>query len=145
MNTTLNSVAGFLQLVWQQPEVKFLLAFIMLNVVVAIAATLKTGEFQLQKMGEFLVRKVVPYVLVYGALKAAVGLLTPDEQAETGISQLLLTSVRSAIVLSLTGDMLPNLFNLLGLPLPKPLAKILSESTVPTKAGDLQTSASGGG
>jgi hypothetical protein len=56
-----------------------------------------------------------------------------------------LTSVRSAIVLSLTGDMLPNLFNLLGLPLPKPLAKILSESTVPTKAGDLQTSASGGG
>lgn len=129
MSNTLNNVVGFLELVWQQPEVKFLVVFIMLNVVVAVAASLKTGEFQLQKMGEFLVRKIAPYVLVYGALKAAIGMLTPDQQAETGISQVLLTSVWSAIVLSLTGDMLPNLFKLLGLSLPKPLAKILPGST----------------
>jgi hypothetical protein len=79
-------------------------------------------------MGEFRVRKIAPYVLVYGALKAAIDLLTPDQQAETGVSQLLLTSVWGAIVLSLTGDMLPNLFTLLGLPLPKPLAKVLPGS-----------------
>lgn len=129
MSNTLNSVAGFLELVWQQPEVKFLLAFIMLNVVVALAATLKTGEFQLQKIGEFLVRKIAPYVLVYGALKAAIGMLTPDQQAATGISQVFLTAVWGAIVLSLTGDMLPNLFTLLGLTLPGPLAKVLPSRT----------------
>ena len=66
----LNQVSGALAWVWGFWQVKFLLAHIALNVVAAIAAGIYTKTFLLGKLGEFLYRKVVPSVLLFGAFAA---------------------------------------------------------------------------
>ena len=66
----LNQVLGALAWVWGFWQVKFLLAHIALKVVAAIAAGIYTKTFLLGKLGEFLYRKVVPSVLLFGAFAA---------------------------------------------------------------------------
>lgn len=63
-------ILGFLAMVWGYWEVKFILAHIGLNVVAAGAASIYTGEFLLGKLGEFLYKKVLPYLLLFGAFAA---------------------------------------------------------------------------
>jgi hypothetical protein len=49
------------------PEIRWLLAHIAVNVIVALAVSIYTAEFCLGKTGEFLYRKVLPYTLIYAA------------------------------------------------------------------------------
>ena len=66
----LNQVIALGEWVWSFWQVKFLLAHIALNVVAAVAAGIYTKTFLLGKLGEFLYRKVLPSVLLFGAFAA---------------------------------------------------------------------------
>ena len=57
--------------VWGQWQVKVLVLHILVNVVVAVAATVRTGEFVLGKVPEFLYKKILPFVLVYAVFAVA--------------------------------------------------------------------------
>lgn len=63
----LNQVLAVLEWVWSFGEVKFMLAHIAVNVVAAVAVGIYTKTFLLGKLGEFLYRKVLPSVLLFGA------------------------------------------------------------------------------
>lgn len=63
----LDQVLEFLKWVWAFWQVKFIVAHIGLNVAVAVAASIYTGEFMLGKLGQFLYKKVLPYVMVFAA------------------------------------------------------------------------------
>lgn len=66
----LNQVLAALAWVWGFGEVKFILGHIALNVVAAVAVGIYTKSFLLGKLGEFLYRKVLPSVLLFGAFAA---------------------------------------------------------------------------
>ena len=61
----LERVGVFLGWLWAQFEVKFLVGHILVNTVTALAAAIKTGDFKMYKLVEFLYRKLLPYVLLY--------------------------------------------------------------------------------
>ena len=63
-------VLAFFALIWSYWEVKFILGHIALNVVAAIATSIYTNEFLLGKLGQFLYRKVLPYILLFAAFAA---------------------------------------------------------------------------
>jgi hypothetical protein len=65
--TIWETVLGWLAWVWAFWETKFIVSHIGLNVVAATAATIYTGEFRLGKLGEFLYKKILPYILLFGA------------------------------------------------------------------------------
>ena len=98
---------------WSFDQVKFLLAHIGLNVVVAIAASIRADTFLLARVGEFLWRKVLPYLGVY-AVGAFLG-----EAAGLGV---ITTTAFLALETVLAADLLDNL-NVLGLPVPARLTK----------------------
>lgn len=54
---------------WANGEVRFMVGHICLNVVVAIAATVRSGEFILGKTPDFLWRKVLPLLAVYAVFQ----------------------------------------------------------------------------
>lgn len=56
-------------LVWSFDGVKFIVIHILVNVVVAVAAGMKTKTFNLSKLGDFLIAKLLPYVTVYVVAK----------------------------------------------------------------------------
>lgn len=96
-------------LIWAYDGVKVIVGHTIVNVVVAIAAAVVTGTFELSKIAQFLIRKLLPFVAIYFIVKAfgqAAGLewLAPVTWA--------------AIEASLTGDLADNLVKL-GLPLPE--------------------------
>ena len=66
----LNQALEVLAWVWGFWEVKFILGHIALNVVAAVAAGIYTKTFLLGKLGEFLYRKVLPLLLLFGAFAA---------------------------------------------------------------------------
>ena len=66
----LNQAIAALAWVWSFGEVKFMLGHIGINVVAAVAAGIYTKTFLLGKLGEFLYRKVLPYILLYAAFAA---------------------------------------------------------------------------
>lgn len=85
---------------WSQWQVKVLLLHILSNVVVAVAATIRTQEFVLGLVPEFLYRKILPYVLVYGVFALAGASIGMDEMA---------TAVWALLELTLLNDTLDNL------------------------------------
>jgi hypothetical protein len=71
MQDALNVVMGWIAWIWGQWQVQVLVCHVMVNVVVAVAVSIATGEFVLAKTGEFLYKKVLPLVLIYAAFSAA--------------------------------------------------------------------------
>ena len=69
VNGILSWLQDFAVLLWAQWQVQFLVGHIALNVVVAIAATIASGEFVLGKTPEFLWKKVLPLVAVYAVFQ----------------------------------------------------------------------------
>jgi len=51
---------------WSQWQTQVLVYHILINVVLAVAASIYTKEFLLDKVPEFLYRKILPLVMVYG-------------------------------------------------------------------------------
>lgn len=98
---------------WDQWQVKVLVAHIAINVIVAVAASIRCNEFVLAKTGEFLYRKVLPLVLTYAAFAFFGDAI--DYGGVATAAWLLLTTI-------LLGDLMDNLAKL-GLPLPEGLTK----------------------
>jgi len=103
----------FILWLWGFWEVKVLLLHILLNVAVAIAASVRTSEFLLGKVAEFLWKKVLPLTAVFGVL-AFVG----DTLEVGGLS----TATWVALETMLLADLADNLKRL-GLPIPDSLTK----------------------
>jgi len=66
-----NSILTWLQdafaWLWSQWQVQWLVGQIVLNFVLAVAVGVATGKFQLVKLAEFLYKKILPLVGIYGA------------------------------------------------------------------------------
>lgn len=86
--------------VWAQWEVKVLISHIIVNVVVAMAATIATGEFVLALVPEFLWKKVFPLVAVYAAAA-----MFGEAAGMSGVA----TATWALLELKLMGDTLDNL------------------------------------
>lgn len=112
-DSLLAQAQAFIVWLWGFWEVKVLLLHILANVVVAIAASIRTNEFLLGKLAEFLWRKVLPLVAVFGVL-AFVG----DTLEVGGLS----TATWLALETLLLADLADNLKKL-GLPIPDSLTK----------------------
>jgi phage-related holin len=111
----LESIKELVLLVWAFDGVKVIVGHVVINVAFAIAAAVYTGTFELAKVGEFLSKKLLPFVAVYFVLKAF------GEAAGLGY---LAPVVWAAIEASLTGDLVDNLVKL-GLPLPEGLKRLI--------------------
>lgn len=98
------------------PEVRFLFGHIAINTVVAIAAALREGTFDLRKLSEFLTKKLLPNVLVYGIVRI-IG-TSADMTWLSGVAW-------AAITAALTGDLIDSLAKL-GLKLPEKLLRVVS-------------------
>lgn len=106
---------GVVTAVWAFDGVKFIVLHVVVNVVVAVAAALKTRTFSLAKVGDFLISKLMPYVTVYLVVK-----LLGDE---IGLSALapLAWAVITATLLGDLGDSLTQL----GLQLPEAIRQFV--------------------
>lgn len=104
----LDKFMEFMQQVWGMWQTQFLVYHILLNTIVAVAASFYVGEFRLGRLGEFLYKKLLPYVLLFAGFSlfgAAVG--------KPGVA----TAAWAAIEALLVGDLMDNL-KAFGLPIP---------------------------
>jgi hypothetical protein len=67
---TSDQVGELFQLIWAYDGVKVIVGHVAVNLVVALGASLKNGDFQLGKLAEFLYRKLLPYVAIYYIVNA---------------------------------------------------------------------------
>ena len=65
------AVKTFTVWLWSQWQTQVLVYHILVNLVVALAASIYTKEFLMAKIPEFLYRKILPYVLMYGVFAFA--------------------------------------------------------------------------
>jgi hypothetical protein len=112
---TSEEILKFLLDIWNVPGVAFIVSHIIVNVVVAVAAAVHTGTFELAKIGKFLTEKVLPYVTVYYIV-----LLLGEA---TGLDALA-PAVFAVIEAALVGDLADSLLRL-GLPLPVGVARLI--------------------
>lgn len=96
------------------PEVRFILFGIAADVIASIAASIKTGEFRLGYVANFIKSKLAPYILGFVAAKM-IATVQPDLST-------LPTIIWGAIQIALLGDVLAALKEL-GLPIPEQLTK----------------------
>jgi len=104
---------------WTLAGVKFIVSHVAVNTVVAVAAALQVGDFQLGKLFEFLWRKLLPLVLVYGAAKA-IG-------ADAGLD-ILAPGALVMIETALAANLAENLAKL-GVPLPERVVSLLGKKS----------------
>ncbi len=98
---------------WSQWQTQFLVGHIMVNLIVAVAASIYSGTFVLVKVPEFLYKKVLPYTMIYGAFSFFGQTINMDAVA---------TGVWGLISMALVGDLLDSLA-LVGVKLPDGLTK----------------------
>ena len=96
----------------QQGDIKVIVVLVFLDLVTAVAAALRSNVFDGRRLTEFLLRGVLPYVLVYGAFKFVVYALGGEWQAATYLAF-------AAILATLYTSIKANLKDL-GLDLPLP-------------------------
>ncbi len=132
----MNPVFEFISMLWSLAGVQLLMVLIALDVVTGVGASLYTRTFLLQKVGDFLVHKVLPYTIVYLFFAAPVNavLANPGTAAQLGPAGggLLLALpdvIWAALAAMLAGSIFENLTTM-GIQLP---ARIITAST-PTAA-----------
>lgn len=102
---------------WSLVEVRFLCAHVVINVVVAVAASVHTDQFRLYKLPDFLCRKLLPYVAIFAIVRAL------GDYANLGwLAPATWTLVEAALL----SDLFENL-ELLGVPLPAALSKVIAK------------------
>lgn len=109
------SLKALMELLWSFDGVKVIVGHTIINVVFAIAAAQVQDDFELGKIGEFLFKKLLPYVAVYAILKAF---------GEAAGLALLAPVVWATIEASLTGDLMDSLARL-GLKWPDSVARLV--------------------
>lgn len=103
--------------IWSYDGVKVIVLHVAFNVIVAVAAALYTSTFNLKKLADFLIKKLLPYVLVYFAIK-----LFGDAIGLAGFALV----VWAVIEATLIGDLTDSLA-LLGLKLPDTIMKLIGK------------------
>ena len=103
---------------WAMVSVQFIVYHVLLNLGVALAAAIRTGEFKFYKVGEFLYRKLLPFVLVYGFARGL---------GETANQGWLAAAVLGLIEMSLAADLVENLSRL-GVPIPDAILQLIDKS-----------------
>jgi len=103
---------------WLMTSVQFIVYHVLLNVAIALAAAIRTGEFKFYKVGEFLYRKLLPFVLVYGVARGL---------GETANQGWLAVAVMGLIEMSLAADLVENLARL-GVPIPDAILQLIDKS-----------------
>jgi hypothetical protein len=88
---------------------------VLFNLVIALAAALKSKTFDLSKLAGFLTDKILPYTVVYIIVR-----IMGDAIGQAALAPIALTAIEAA----LAGDLLDSL-NTLGLPLPAGLKAIV--------------------
>lgn len=96
-------------------QLRFLLAHITINVLVAVGAAIKGNEFKFTRLLDFTQSKLAPYLIVYVASRMF---------AEAADMLWLSQTVFAALELGLFTDLTENL-TLLGLPIPAGLKQLL--------------------
>jgi len=104
---------------WSDGRVKTILGLILLDVVLAVAAAIKAGEFDWRRLGEFYRTMVVPYILGYLAFYGAGFLLDPQWLGGAGyiISEAMMWAPWAALIANLVADVLRSV-NALGYTVP---------------------------
>lgn len=119
MTDVIEFVRNLIVMVWSFDGVKFITLHVVLNVVVAVAAALKTKTFSLSKIGDFFASKLMPYVIVYFGAK-----LLGDSIGITALAPL----AWGVITATLLGDLVDSLAQL-GLKIPEPLRQLIVKTT----------------
>jgi hypothetical protein len=88
---------------------------VVFNLLMGVAAALKTGTFALSKVAEFLTKKILPYTIVYVVVQ-----LFGEAVGQTALGPIAF----AAIMAALAGDLLDSL-TALGLPLPEALKAVV--------------------
>ena len=70
IGSIMQQVGAYIASFWGIGEVQFIAGHVALNFAVALAVAITLGEFELAKFGEFLYKKLLPFVLVYIAFRA---------------------------------------------------------------------------
>ena len=108
---------------WAQPEVKVIVYHSLVNLAAGVAAGLATGTFDPGKLWEFFGKKIIPFVLLYGASVLA---------GDVVLSGVLPTAIFVAIEAALVKDLIDSLSRIPGLAdvvgkLPGPVLKVLTK------------------
>ena len=98
-------------LIWSLAGAKFIIANVLVNVVVALAAAQATKTLDLSKLAEFLTRKLLPYVTVYFIAKAF-----GDAAGLAWLSAAVFAIIEVTLLKNLTENLA-----LLGVPMPEAL------------------------
>jgi len=96
-------------------QVKTLIGLILLDVVLGVAAALRSGVFDWKRLGQFYSSNVLPYVLGFLAFYVAVGYIIPPESLGNlgePINEATVTLAWGVLVATLVGSILGN-FNIL--------------------------------
>ena len=112
---------NLVQAVWSFDGVKFIVGHVVLNVIVAVAAALKTKTFSLSKLADFFVAKLMPYVIVYFGAK-----LLGDSIGVAALAPL----AWGVITATLLGDLVDSLAQL-GLQLPEAIKQFVVKGLNP--------------
>lgn len=121
---TFQPVLDFLKVFVEESHVAWIAGVAFLNVVVAVAAALKNGEFQAQKLGEFLWKKVGLYGAVY-AIAWMVSEAMGDTVPEAGLVS---AGVFAVLQGMLVADLVESLSEM-GVPMPEGLKSIVNKSS----------------
>lgn len=104
---------AILEMVYAHPHVKYLTALLVANLLLGVVASFLSGDFKFSKVGDWLVKRLLPLFAGYGAA-ALIAEVNPD-----------LTQLRDVAFYTLTATMLgfiaANLKEF-GVPIPEKLA-----------------------
>ena len=92
-------------------QVKTMAGLIILDVVLGVAASLRVGEFDWRRLGQFYGSNVLPYVLGYLAFYVVVGYIIPPESlGDLGepVNEATVTLAWGVLVATLMGSILGN-------------------------------------
>lgn len=114
---------SILQSIWAAPGVKIIGAHVLLNTALAIAASMRTGEFKLWRLADFLYKKMLPLCLTYYAAQSL-----GDAAGLAGVG----ATTWAAIQAALLGDTLNSLQEL-GLRLPNVVENVTDKASPMTR------------
>ncbi len=77
----MTEIYAFLTQVWEMWEVQFAVYHIAFNLLMACAGAIKTGEFELQRLSNFLYKKLLKNLVIFVAVKLFGGALGYDHIA----------------------------------------------------------------
>jgi hypothetical protein len=113
----ISQAQAFLRYIASLPEVQFIVASILVNTALAVAASIRNDDFQLPALANFLWRHLLPYVVAYASIRIAA--------EELGL-QAVAAATWVIIQTSLLGRIASSLHEL-GIPMPDGIAKRLKK------------------